>query len=46
MTFWQKLKSVFSRNQKQKEWASRFNQPPAQPKNPQPLDPGSDPWRT
>lgn len=46
MSFWQKLKLMFSRERKQKEWASRFNQPPAKPDNLTPLDPGNDPWRT
>lgn len=45
MTFWQKIKALFSRKKKQDEWASRFDQPPANPKNPLPLDP-NDPWRT
>lgn len=50
MSFWQRIASWFSapfrRKQKEQEWANRFNQPPANPKNPLPLDPGNDPWRT
>jgi len=40
------LKSLFMRKKKDQEWANRFDQPPAQPKNPLPLDPANDPWRT
>lgn len=50
MTFLQKLaswfKNPFSYKRRQREWANRFNQPPANPTNPLPLDPGNDPWRT
>lgn len=48
MTFWQKLASWFQNpftyKKRQQEWAARFNQPPAKPQNPLPLD--NDPWRT
>lgn len=40
------IKRVFTRKKRQDEWADRFNQPPAQPTNPTPLDPSNDPWRT
>lgn len=50
MNFFQKfffwLKSPRTYQQRQQEWASRFKQPPANPKYPTPLDPGNDPWRT
>lgn len=50
MSFFQKIsnwfKNAFNRKKKQDEWANRFDLPPAQPKNPLPLDPGRDPWIT
>lgn len=50
MSFFEKIVAFFTdpfgKRKKQDEWASRFRTPPAQPKNPLPLEPGNDPWRT
>ncbi len=50
MAFFTKIIDWFKRKvrwqRKQKEWAERFDQEPAKPKNPLPLDPGRDPWMT
>tara|TARA_B100001123_G_scaffold413891_1_gene512702 strand:- start:1028 stop:1219 length:192 start_codon:yes stop_codon:yes gene_type:complete len=40
------FRNPFTYRQRQREWEDRFNQPPANPTNPLPLDPGRDPWRT
>ncbi len=42
--FFARIKASLDRKRKQDQWANRFNQPPAQPKNPLPLD--NDPWNT
>ena len=39
------LGSIFGRRKKDKEWAERYDGPPAKPSHPIPLDP-NDPWKT
>ncbi|MCI5050331.1 MAG: hypothetical protein MRY32_08410 [Rickettsiales bacterium] len=50
MSFWSRMfswiRNPFTYKRRQQEWANRFDQPPANPSNPLPLDPGRDPWRT
>jgi hypothetical protein len=40
------LRRPRAEQERQEEWANRFDQPPAKPKNPLPLDPKHDNWRT
>jgi len=39
------FRKAFTRKKRDREWAERFDQPPAKPKHLLPLDP-NDPWKT